>query len=189
MSETTRIDAHEWIRRLELTPHPEGGYFRETYRSPLRIQSISDRAEVPGVATRLQGPDQERSASTAIYFLLAGDDFSALHRIASDEVWHFYYGGSLLVSAILPDGTLRTWRLGANLAGGDLPQCVVPAGAWFGAHLAPDRAATSISADEYALVGCTVAPGFEFADFELADRRDLMAAYPEHASTIVRLTR
>lgn len=162
MPTSTPPTAADWIYRLDLKRHPEGGYFHETYRDTRQV-------DVDG---RL------RSASTAIYFLLERGQFSALHRIKSDEVWHFYAGSTLLVQAILPDGTTKSWRLG--LDDGDLPQCIVPAGAWFGARL---------EGIDYALVGCTVAPGFDFDDFELADRSDLLAHYPEHASLIKRLTR
>jgi predicted cupin superfamily sugar epimerase len=119
--------------------------------------------------------------ATAIYFLLSGSQFSALHRIKSDEIWHFYAGSSLAVEAIHPDGTRQTWRVGVDLAAGDLPQAVVPAGAWFGAEMIDKRA--------YALVGCTVSPGFDFADFELAERSALLARFPQHAGVILRLTR
>jgi len=158
-----RIDAAYWIDRLGLQPHPEGGYFRETYRADQRVT-------VDGL---------DRSASTAIYFLLERGQFSALHRIKSDEVWHFYDGSPLVISAILADGSLSTWRLG--LGNDALPQCVVPAGAWFGAEV--------IDAGDYALVGCTVAPGFEFVDFEMGDRAELTSSYPDRTDLISRLTR
>jgi len=157
------IDAKYWIDRLDLQPHPEGGYFRETYRADRRV-------DVDGL---------DRSASTAIYFLLERGEFSALHRIKSDEVWHFYDGSPLLISAILTDGTPSTWRLG--LGDDAVPQCVVPAGAWFGAEL--------VDGGDFALVGCTVAPGFEFEDFEMGDRQDLLVSHPEHPDIIHRLTR
>lgn len=160
-----RVQVPDLIRALELLPHPEGGWYRETYRSPLMVDA--------GGA--------ERSAATAIYFLLAGDHFSALHRIKSDEIWHFYAGSSLAVEGIHPDGSRQTWRVGPDLAAGDLPQAVVPAGAWFGAEL--------IDKSAYALVGCTVSPGFDFADFELAERSALLARFPQHAELIARLTR
>ena len=127
-------------------------------------------------------PDaQARNVSTAIYFLLEGDQISVLHRIKSDEIWHFYAGSSLIVAGIHPDGTRATWRLGIDIAAGDLPQCIVPAGTWFGAHL--------VAPEGYALVGCTVSPGFDFADFEMADRETLSQRFPDHAGIIARLTR
>lgn len=147
--------AARWIRSLGLTPHPEGGHYRESYRGAGRV-------------------------STAIYFLLEGRQVSRLHRIRSDELWHHYAGGPLTVSAIAPAGTLTEFTLGDDLDAGQTPQGLVPAGHWFGAALA--------SPDAYALVGCTVAPGFDFADLELARREALVAAFPQHAALIERLT-
>jgi uncharacterized protein len=166
-----RHSAAFWIERLHLTPHPEGGHFRETYRSAERI----DGAHLPA---RYGGP---RAPSTAIYYLLRAGEISTLHRIKSDEMWHFYAGGPLLISAIHPDGERRDFALGPDPDAGQSWQVVVPAGAWFGAALAPGAA--------YALVGCTVAPGFEFADFELADGQALAQRYPQHAGLIAELTR
>jgi len=118
---------------------------------------------------------------TAVYFLLQGDDFSALHRIRSDEIWHFYRGSSLTVCSIDASGGLTRSRLGLDIEGGETPQLVVRAGCWFGAHL--ETTAT------FALVGCTVAPGFDFRDFELGRRNELLAEFPQHADIIRRLTR
>jgi predicted cupin superfamily sugar epimerase len=149
-------------------PHPEGGYFRETYRSAERV--------------RRAATDVERSASTAIYYLLTADTHSAWHRIRSDEAWHFYSGSRLDVHVIGIDGTLCTHRLGNALLRDDAVfQAVVPAGCWF--------AAQCVGGDEpgYALFGCTVAPGFEFSEFELADTATLQHAYPQHAALIARL--
>ena len=147
--------AARWIRSLGLTPHPEGGYYRETYRGSGNV-------------------------ATAIYFLLEGRQVSRLHRIRSDQLWHLYAGGPLIVSAISPAGALIETTLGGDVDAGEAPQAVVPAGHWFGAALAPAAA--------YALVGCTVAPGFDFADLELARRETLLAAFPRHAAMIERLT-
>ena len=161
-------DAQYWINHLGLSPHPEGGYYRVTYKSDLTIT----RSALP---SSYQG---DRSASTAIYFLLDGRDFSAFHRIASDEVWHFYAGSSLVVYVIDPDGDYSELHLGD---GSDEFQAVVKAGCWFASRV-KDGAG-------FALVGCTVAPGFDFADFELAVRPDLVAAYPQHRELIEELTR
>jgi predicted cupin superfamily sugar epimerase len=158
--------AAEWIASLDLAPHPEGGFYRETYRS----SELIDAAHLP---VRFGGP---RAHSTAIYFLLPGDQVSALHRIKSDEIWHFYAGGTLTLTLIHPDGRLEQRRLGS----GEF-QALVPAGCWYGA--AVDDPAS------YALVGGTVAPGFDFADFELGDRATLLARFPQHRQTIRRLTR
>jgi predicted cupin superfamily sugar epimerase len=118
--------------------------------------------------------------STAIYFLLESHHISALHRIQSDEVWHFYDGGPLDVFVIEPNGELRIIRLGRDMAAGEVFQAVVPAGCWFGSKPAPGSA--------FSLVGCTVAPGFDFTDFELADQSTLIAQFPEHEAVIRQLT-
>lgn len=158
--------AAEWIAALGLLPHPEGGFYRETYRATEVIAA----GHLPA---RFGGP---RAHSTAIYFLLPGEQVSRLHRIKSDEVWHFYAGRALTLTLIHPDGRLEERRLGPGAF-----QALVPAGCWYGAAV-DDPAA-------YALVGGTVAPGFDFDDFELADRPDLLARFPQHHDTILRLTR
>lgn len=160
----------QWIERLNLQPHPEGGYYRQTYRAPL----ILPHSALPGYPG-------DRAASTAIYFLLAADQFSALHRLRSDEVWHFYAGSPLVVHVIEPNGVYQQLLLGSDAAAAEQFQAVVPAGCWFGSSLRYP--------DTYALVGCTVAPGFDFADFEMANRNDLTARYPQHRKIIERLTR
>ncbi len=162
--------AEQWIERLSLQPHPEGGHYRQTYHAPL----VLPHSALPGYAG-------DRAASTAIYFLLAGDQFSALHRLRSDEVWHFYAGSALVVQVIEPHGVYSEILLGNNPDAGEHFQAVVPAGCWFGSSLRHPNA--------YALVGCTVAPGFDFADFEMAQRDDLTARYPQHRAIIERLTR
>jgi uncharacterized protein len=163
--------AAEWIASLGLVPHPEGGFYRETYRAPEVIA-------VEHLPARFGGA---RACSTAIYFLLPGDQISALHRIKSDEIWHFYAGGALTLTLIHPDGRLEAHRLGPDPERGESFQSLVPAGCWYGATV-DDPAG-------YALVGGTVAPGFDFADFELADRAMLLATFPQHRQTILRLTR
>ena len=148
---------------LGLTPHPERGFFAETYRAPLSIDGLPHGAP--------------RNASTAIYFLLADDQrSSALHRLKSDELFHLYEGGPVNVAMLFPDGTGKVATLGRELAAGERPQLVLPAGTWFGACLAPEAS--------HALWGCTVAPGFDFADFELADEDALIACYPDFADLI-----
>jgi predicted cupin superfamily sugar epimerase len=132
--------ATEIIARLELEPHPEGGHYRETFRDP--------RADADG-----------RSASTAIYFLLARGERSHWHRIDAVEAWH-YYAGHALTLQIADDSGQRTVKLGPELAAGEVPQAIVPAGAWQAAE----------STGDWTLVGCTVAPGFDFAKFELAPK-------------------
>lgn len=161
--------AQDLIASLQLARHPEGGWFRETYRSAEAIPG----AALPG---RFDG---DRSFCTAIHFLLEAGDISALHRIRSDELWHFHAGSPLVIHAISADGACRSWRLGSDVAAGGRFQVAVPAGCWFGAE--PTGA--------YALVGCTVSPGFDFRDFELGDRRRLLELFPQHAALVTRLTR
>jgi len=159
------------VAQLQLAPHPEGGYFRETYRASETIA----RAALP---ERFAG---DRAHSTAIYFYLPDGQTSTLHRIAADEVWHFYSGAPLTIVEVHPDFGVRETVLGVDLASGQRPQYVVAAGVWFGA----------IADRGDCLVGCTVAPGFDFADFELGDRaalRALMAAHPGAGDVIDRLT-
>jgi uncharacterized protein len=122
-----------------------------------------------------------RAASTAIYFLLDGEDFSAFHRLRSDELWHFYVGGSLVVHVIEEDGKHSKIQLGSDPDAGEVLQAVVKAGRWFGSQLKDSRS--------FALVACTVAPGFDFADFELAKREELVKRYPQHRQVIQSLTR
>ncbi|AOB33584.1 hypothetical protein AKI39_09845 [Bordetella sp. H567] len=160
------MEAARLIDRLALRPHPEGGYYRETYRA----EEVVHR---PARAV-------DRSACTAIYYLLSGDAFSAWHRIRSDEIWHFYAGGPLLVHVLDGQGGLMTHRLGNAVQDADCVfQAVVPAGCWF--------AAERVRADRYTLAGCTVAPGFEFSEFELADAQRLAAAYPAHKALVEKL--
>lgn len=157
----------ELIRRFNLKPHPEGGFFSETYRSAESVRRDADSM-------------QTRSASTAIYYLLCDGAHSAWHRIKSDEVWHFYAGAPLNVHVLDETGSLITHRLGNTLTHPDAVfQAVVPAGLWFAAECADPAT--------FALVGCTVAPGFEFSAFELADVEALKAQHPQHAALIERL--
>jgi uncharacterized protein len=168
------MNAAYWIEKLGLLAHPEGGYFRETYRAEEQIAHLPDRFSPKTLASA------QRSFSTAIYFLLESDQFSAFHRIKSDEVWHFYTGSALTVYAIDPAGQLSEFRLGNQPDQAETWQAVVPAGWWFGSKVnAPDT---------FALVGCTVAPGFDFADFELAERSQLLHLYPQHRTLIEQLT-
>ncbi len=163
--------ADYWIEKFQLQPHPEGGYFSETYRSTEFITQ-------PCLPSRYTG---DRAFATGIYFLVKGGEFSSLHRIQSDEMWHFYTGNSLTVYAIDPQGQLHTIRLGSDAPNGEVFQAVVPAGYWFGSSVESDTG--------FALVGCTVAPGFDFADFELAERESLSLQFPQHRDLIFRLTR
>ena len=159
-----------WISALSLTPHPEGGCFKETYRA-------SDIIPVGTFGERFSGP---RNVATGIYYLLESGDFSAFHRIRSDEMWHFYAGGALELH-ILHEGRHRVIRIGRNVHDGEALQYVVPAGAWF--------AATPVTGATYSLLGCTVSPGFDFADFEMANSTDLSQEYPQFSSVISRFSR
>lgn len=164
-------DASYWIDKLRLTKHPEGGYYRETYRSGTIIKPCCSGNTF----------NESRAVSTAIYFLLTGIEFSAFHRIRSDEIWHHYDGNPLNIHIINTTGEYKTLCLGNNTGHGTLPQCLVKAGNWFGATVT-DR-------NSFALVGCTVAPGFDFKDFEMGKREHLIHRYPNHRSIIERLTR
>ncbi len=163
--------AQYWIDKLNLLPHPEGGYYSETYRAQLTIP----REALPPQFT---GP---RLVSTAIYFLLQGQNFSTFHRLRSDELWHFYSGSPITVHVIEPDGSYSEIKLGNDPEAGEVLQAVVKAGCWFASRV-KDGAS-------FALVGCTVAPGFDFADFELATRSEFVRAYPAHQRLIEELTR
>jgi len=162
--------AQSCIKALQLQPHPEGGFFSESYRSQQTM-------EVPAPG----GGTQQRNVSTAIYFLLEAGNFSAFHRIRSDEIWHFYAGQALEVLELLPGGELRCTRLGPDILRGELPQYVVPANTWFASRVA--------DGGTFSLVGCTVAPGFDFADFRLAQRQELLELFPQHRLVITELTR
>lgn len=155
------------ITELNLQPHPEGGFFRETYRSS---------------SVTANGPQQaSRSLSTGIYFLLTSVNFSALHRIQSDEMWHFYAGDPLEVIEIDGEGNCIHTVIGNRFERGETPQYVVKAGHWFGSRVLGDGI--------FSLVGCTVSPGFDFADFEMGDRQTLIKEYPKHHAIIEAMTR
>jgi predicted cupin superfamily sugar epimerase len=159
-----------WIERLRLAPHPEGGYFRETYRS----LEIVARAALP---ERFPGA---RAFSTAIYFLLPSGEVSRLHRLRSDELWHFHAGSALVIAILEPGSGAREIVLGRDPDRGETLQAVVPAGTWFGARVR--------DSGSFTLAGCTVAPGFDYADFDLADRATLLRQFPDQAALIARLT-
>ncbi len=165
-----QTNANYWIKKLALQPHPEGGYYRETYRAAERISAASL-------------PKRYRSArvfSSAILFLLAGNQISVFHRLKSDEIWHFHAGQTLILFQITTNGKLTETRLGARAGRGEQFQAVIPAGNWMGAR--------PLNRHSWALIGCTVAPGFDFADFELADRLELTRQFPQHQRIIKKLT-
>ncbi len=161
----------ELVNKLEMQNHPEGGWYKETYRA---AESI-DKAALP---SRFSG---NRAFSTAIYFLLPAGVFSAFHRIQSDECWHFYEGLPLFIHVIHPNGKLELIKLGRDLKNGESFQAVVPAGSWFASVPAGDEG--------HSLTGCTVAPGFDFADFEMAEAEKLAAQFPPHEILIRALCR
>ena len=160
-----------WIKKLDMLPHPEGGYYKEVFKS-------KDLIKPEGLSDRYSG---SRSAGTSIYFLLNGDNFSAFHRLQSDEIWHFYTGSSLTVYVINNDGELIEQKIGPNYEEGEVFQYVVPSNLWF--------ASKCNDPEGYSLVGCTVSPGFEFEDFEMAKREDLVREFPQYESVIAALTR
>jgi len=163
------LTANGWIERLGLKKHPEGGYFREVYRSSesIRNSALPDRF------------DGERDFSTAIYFLLKGNEVSRFHRIKQDEIWHFYDGSPVSIYTIVSH-RMTVFRLGNNPDKGQLPMVVIPQGTIFAAELEDKRS--------FCLMGCTVSPGFDFKDFELLDRAELLQIFPEHYSVVQRLT-
>lgn len=158
--------AGDWISTLQLQQHVEGGWYREMYRSPLELQQEWMPGELAG----------NRSLSTHIYFLLQQGEFSAFHRIRSDEGWHFYDGDPLIVYEIDKSGQLTEHRLGNDCHNGSLPFCMIPAGSWFGSRPA--------AGSRFSLVGCTVSPGFDFHDLELAKAEVLAGQFPTHAALI-----
>jgi predicted cupin superfamily sugar epimerase len=152
----------ELVRALGLQPHPEGGYYKETYRARARVET----------------PRGARAAGTAIYYLLPRGEFAAWHQVASDEVWHFYDGAPLTLYLLSEQG-LESVMLGRDVVRGEQPQVIIPAGVLQAA----------VPRGDYTLVGCTVAPGFDFADWEMPARDALLARYPEHAELFRQLTR
>ena len=164
-----KITSDLLIERFSLKRHPEGGWFQQTHQSVEKIP-------VNGLPARFK---TARPISTAIYYLLVSRDYLAFHRIKSDEVWHFYTGGALLIHVLHTSGGMETVILGSDFLKGELFQFVVPAGCWFAAELA---LGTSFS-----FVGCTVAPGFDFEDFELGKKNDLLNLFQTHTKIIERL--
>ena len=165
------ITPRQLIERFNLQPHPEGGWYKEIYRCRDYIDSKALPARYTG----------NRSFCTAIYFLLEEGEISAFHRIKSDECWHFYAGQTLQVFVIQQNGDLDIINLGNNINNGELFQYVVPAECWFASRPA--------ASTDFSFVGCTVAPGFDFADFELADANELSKQYPQHKKIIHELCR
>ncbi len=165
------LSINELVKHFDMLPHPEGGYYKETYRS----NELIARNALP---QRFVG---DRNFSTAIYFLLEKGNFSGFHKIQSDECWHFYAGQTLLIYVLHNNGELQIITLGNNIMNGEVFQAEVPAGCWFASEPAPNS--------EFSFVGCTVAPGFDFADFELAKAERLIADFSQYEALIKRLCR
>jgi predicted cupin superfamily sugar epimerase len=168
------LTAQQIITALGLKPHPiEGGYFRETYRASGLIPASALPSGYPSQA--------ERSLGTSIYYLLTENSFSEMHRLPTEEVFHLYLGGPVRMLQLFPDGLGREVVLGVDICKGQEPQVIVPAGVWQGSRLEPGVA--------FALLGATMAPGFDYADYEQGRRRNLMALYPSHGDLITQLAR
>ncbi len=164
----------EIIKQLDLQAHPEGGYFREVYRSSGEIpKSVLEK--------RFSG---SRNYGTSIYFLLtSGNNFSAFHKINQDELWYYHYGATVRIHIISPEGEYSNLLLGLDFKNGALPQALVSAEHWFAAEVIGE------GDQAYSLVGCAVTPGFDFDDFVLADRFQLSNMFPKHKELIERFTR
>ncbi len=163
--------ASYYIQTLRLKPHPEGGYYRQSYKS---LETISKNA----LPARFKS---DLTFSTAIYYLLESKDIGAFHKINSDEIWHFYAGTPLIIYCIDTIGNHHELELGPNLEEGQQLQIVIKTGHWFAARVKDP--------DSFTLAGCTVSPGFEFHDFTLANRAELVRAFPQHEKMIISLTR
>lgn len=159
-----------YIKKLKLIPHPEGGYFKEIYRSGETLKH--------GLPGRYKG---NRSFSTSIYFLLKGKQKSLLHKLKSDEIWHFYDGSSLKLYIIDAKSKLSSKLLGRNIDVKESMQLVIKRGYWFCAEVSDENS--------FALFGCTVAPGFDFSDFELGERKKLLRLYPQHKELVEKFTK
>ena len=166
------MTAEQIIKLLKLEPHPiEGGFFLETYRSQLELES---QCLPPGYRAR-------RSMATAIYYLLTAATFSELHRLEGDEIFHFYLGDPVEMLQLYPDGSGNRLLIGKDLERGMIPQVMVPAGVWQGTRLLPGGG--------YSLLGATMSPGFDYEDYETGDREALVRQFPQFKDCIAKLTR
>lgn len=161
--------ADYFIKNLDMTPHPEGGFYKEIYASEENITSNDLKVDFEG----------SRILWTSIYFLLRDGEVSNFHRLKSDEMWYYHSGSPLTIYMISPEGELITEQLGLDIEHGEKPQVLVPKNYIFG---------SAMNHEGYALVGCMVSPGFEFRDFELFKRNELIAKYPQHQQIIHKLT-
>jgi predicted cupin superfamily sugar epimerase len=162
--------AEYYIEKLGLLPHPEGGFFKETYRSSGSIKSDCLPA----------GYKSGRNFSTLIYYMLAGSNISAFHKLKSDEIWHFYDGSPVKIIRINENRELKETLLGKDLTKGETFQAVIPKNSWFGAELADKNS--------FGLIGCTVSPGFEYEDLAIGKRDELIKQFPEYRTVIEKLT-
>ncbi|MCA9405179.1 MAG: cupin domain-containing protein [Candidatus Omnitrophica bacterium] len=158
------------ISQLQLQPHPEGGYYREVYRA-------ADRVSSAGLPERYK---DERALGTSIYFLLKAGEVSKFHRLQSDEIWYFHAGSPVAIHLISPTGEYQKEIVGLEIAEGQSLQVIIPHGHWFAAEVGFNGS--------YGLVSCAVFPGFEFNDFELADRNALLKLFPHHQDLIIKFT-
>jgi predicted cupin superfamily sugar epimerase len=165
------MNVNQIIKELELLPHPEGGYYKETYRSEVSIKKDDLPHSFSGA----------RSLSTTIYFLIESGNFSAFHKIKSDEIWHFYAGDALEVIEMDETGKVKLTAVGSKMNEAEVFQYVVKANTWFGSRVK--------ASGKFSLVGCTVSPGFDFLDFEMAKREDLLEKFPQHKRIIEEMTR
>lgn len=165
------MKAEDWKKKLELTPHPEGGYFREVYRS-------NDFIKHEGLPERYKS---SRVFGTSIYFLLEGNQFSTFHKLESDETWHFYDGCSITIHMINYNGDYSFVRLGKSEDENEVLQFTIPRNTWFAA--APEKS------ESFSLVGCSVYPGFDFEDFEMGNQKELTELFPQHQSLIKKFTK
>lgn len=164
------MNCNEIIKNLDLTAHPEGGYYKENYRSEGLINA----------SNLWQGAKGNRNYSTGIYFLLEKNQFSAFHKIKQDEMWHYYMGSTLLLHTIDSNEKYEIIKIGKNIEKGEILQYVVPANTWFASEV--------MNKNDFILCGCTVSPGFDFKDFEMPSRKELISLFPKHSEAINSLT-
>lgn len=164
-----KMNAHYWVSKLGMLPHPEGGYYKRTFESEERTSDKELTSDFEG----------QRRLYTSIYFLLTSNDVSHFHRLKSDELWYYHAGSSLTIHVIDENGDYKEIKLGMDLDNGEVPQALVPKNSIFGSSVSAD--------DACSLVGCMVSPGFEFQDFELFTQAELLTTYPQHEEIIMKL--
>ncbi|GAB5416416.1 MAG: cupin domain-containing protein [Crocinitomicaceae bacterium] len=167
----SKYSKEQLVKLLDLQPHPEGGFFKETYRSEHSIPNAV-------LAGKHEG---DRSYGTGIYFILTSDTFSAFHRIEQDELWFFHLGSAIELHMISPDGNYSKHLIGNDIVNGEHPQFVVPATYWFAARV--------VEENDYSFFSCTVSPGFDFRDFILPSKKELTLLFPQHEAIIAQFTR